>query len=184
MDIDKTQPSSGTPAPQESQAPSARGGLHARRISVAVVGAAALVALSVGIALAAGSDEEPADSLPSASATQQPVTEEPADTGGDTGSGVSGGTSTGVDGGTGDGTDGGIIGGTDPDATDTPSTPTPTAPADLDEINRRLNELDQKLDQLPTKQELADALRAFADRLDAPATPTAPAPDPDAPDAS
>ncbi|MFF1444066.1 hypothetical protein [Streptomyces sp. NPDC058295] len=55
--------------------------------------------------------------------------------------------------------------------------------ADLAEIDRRPNELDQKLDQLPTKQELADALRAFADQLDAPANPTAPAPDPE-PDAS
>ena len=49
-----------------------------------------------------------------------------------------------------------------------PSEPpvTPTAPADLEELNRRIAELDEKVDQLPTKKELADALRAFADELD------------------
>ncbi|WP_314223775.1 hypothetical protein [Streptomyces zaehneri] len=40
------------------------------------------------------------------------------------------------------------------------------------------------MDRLATGQEPAYALRAFADQLDAPATPTALTPDPNDPDAS
>ncbi|MCX5333179.1 MULTISPECIES: hypothetical protein [unclassified Streptomyces] len=128
--------------------------LRARRFSTAVVGAAALVALSVGAALAATSDEEPT-AEPSAGISV------PAD--GDTG--VSGGGDT--------------TGGSDPSPSPTftePDDPTeeptegptdgPSAPSELDELNRRISELDKKVDELPTKKELADALRAFADELD------------------
>lgn len=135
------------------------------------MGAAALIALSVGIALAAASDEEPATPVPSATSAQ------PSDTGGDTGSDTSGGTSGGVDGGT-------TSGGTDPDATETPSTPTssPTGLARPGRDQPASERARPEAGPLPTKQELADALRAFADRLDAPATPTAPVPDPVAPE--
>ncbi|WP_449348360.1 hypothetical protein [Streptomyces shaanxiensis] len=45
--------------------------------------------------------------------------------------------------------------------------PSPTDPADLAEVARRIEtELEKKVDQLPTKKELADALRAFADSLE------------------
>ncbi|WP_329218589.1 hypothetical protein OG352_19795 [Streptomyces sp. NBC_01485] len=129
------------------------------------------MAVSVGVALAAGSDEGPDGPVPSASSTLDPVTEVPADTGGGTGGTVTGG-----------GDSGGTDAEPDPDATD--PVPTPTPSADLDEINRRITELGAKVDQLPTKQELADALRAFADQLDSPTSPTsaptqAPSSDPD-----
>ncbi|MFJ8784625.1 hypothetical protein [Streptomyces sp. NPDC102476] len=58
---------------------------------------------------------------------------------------------------------------TSPD--DTPVTDEPSTPSELEELNRRIAELDRKVDELPTKKELADALRAFADQLDKPATP-------------
>jgi hypothetical protein len=132
-----------------------------RRLSVAVAGAAALVALSVGGAIAANSDDEPS-AEPSVSTTLPPDE-----------SGTDGGTV----GGSG-GTDGG--GGTDPSPSSTspddpPITDEPTdepsTPSELAELNRRIAELDKKVDELPTKKELADALRAFADQLDKPATP-------------
>ncbi|MFC9244649.1 hypothetical protein ACFT7S_11650 [Streptomyces sp. NPDC057136] len=58
-----------------------------------------------------------------------------------------------------------------PDPSDYPSpsgsgAPSPAPPADLAELTERIGELEAKVDQLPTKQELADALRAFADQLD------------------
>ncbi|MER5434297.1 hypothetical protein [Streptomyces sp. NPDC002588] len=129
------------------------------RFSAALAGAAALVVLSVGVALAAASDEGDG-SLPTVSESPSPSPSpsesgDPAD---------SSGGSAGTDGGTIGGTDGG----TDPDASETPVESEPSAPADLDELNRRIAELDAKVDQLPTKQELADALRAFADQLDKP----------------
>ncbi|MFG2724572.1 hypothetical protein [Streptomyces canus] len=122
-----------------------------RRLSVAVAGAAALVALSVGGAIAANSDDGPS-AEPSVSTTLPP------DEGG---------------------TDGGTVGGsggTDPSPTSTspdvpPVTDEPSAPSELAELNRRIAELDKKVDELPTKKELADALRAFADQLDKPAAP-------------
>ncbi|MDH6435446.1 hypothetical protein M2158_003923 [Streptomyces sp. SAI-144] len=126
------------------------------RLSVAVAGAAALVALSVGGAIAANSDDGPS-AEPSVSTTLPPE----------------GGTDGGTVGGSG-GTDGG--GGNDPSPTATspdepPVTDEPSAPSELAELNRRIAELEKKVDELPTKKELADALRAFADQLDKPAAP-------------
>ncbi|MCX4763110.1 hypothetical protein OG562_19420 [Streptomyces sp. NBC_01275] len=149
-----------------------------RRLSVAVAGAATLVALSVGAALAAGSDED--RSLPIAATTDQSDPPVPADSGGVAGG--DSGSSTGGDGGSVDGgssgglivgstVDGGTTGGEDPDPTQTP-TATPTAQPDLAELGRRIDELDAKVDKLPTKEELADALRAFADQLDPAPAPT------------
>lgn len=37
-----------------------------------------------------------------------------------------------------------------------------------EELNRRIDELDAEVDRLPTGKGPADALRAFADRLDRP----------------
>jgi hypothetical protein len=149
-----------------------------RRLSVAVAGAAALVALSVGGAIAASSDDEPT-AEPSASATFP----------GDVGSGGSVGLSEGSDGGSDPGTSGGTggTGGTDPSPTSTSSdqppvtegpTEEPSAPSELDELNRRIAELDRKIDELPTKKELADALRAMADQLDKPGPPEDPGHEP------
>lgn len=123
---------------------------------MAVAGAAALVALSVGGAIAANSDDGPS-AEPSVSTTLPPE----------------GGTDGGTVGGSG-GTDGG--GGNDPSPTATspdepPVTDEPSAPSELAELNRRIAELEKKVDELPTKKELADALRAFADQLDKPAAP-------------
>ena len=122
---------------------------------MAVAGAAALVALSVGGAIAANSDDGPS-AEPSVSTTLPPE----------------GGTDGGTVGGSG-GTDGG---GNDPSPTATspdepPVTDEPSAPSELAELNRRIAELEKKVDELPTKKELADALRAFADQLDKPAAP-------------
>jgi hypothetical protein len=119
------------------------------RLSVAVAGAAALVALSVGGAIAANSDDGPI-AEPSVSTTLPPD-----------------------EGGTDGGTDGG---GNDPSPTATspgepPITDEPSAPSEPAELNRRIAELEKKVDELPTKKELADALRAFADQLDKPASP-------------
>ncbi|MEU5598535.1 hypothetical protein [Streptomyces sp. NPDC020298] len=164
--------------------------LPVRRLATAVAGAAALVALSVGVALAATSDDAPGP--------RQAVTNTvPPDS---DSVGTSNGTSNGTsDGGTDDGssdgsTDGGdTVGGTggtggaDPSPTSTsPDDPAPspsedpggtTPPSDLDKLNQRITELDKKVDQLPTKKELADALRAFADELDK-SGGTQPEPDP------
>ncbi|MFF7053229.1 hypothetical protein ACFY94_33235 [Streptomyces griseorubiginosus] len=133
-----------------------------RRLSVAVAGAAVLVAVSVGGAIAASSDDGPR-AEPSASAGYP-------------------GDESGTDGGTVGGS-GGTAGGPDPSPTSTsPDDPTeeptaepseqPSTPGDLAELNRRIAELDRKVDQLPTKKELADALRAFADQLDKQSAPT------------
>ena len=136
-----------------------------RRLSVAVAGAAVLVAVSVGGAIAASSDDGPR-AEPSESATHP-------------------GDESGTVGGSGGG-DGGI-GGLDPSPTFTsPDDPTeepteepsghPSTPSELEELNRRIAELDRKVDELPTKKELADALRAFADQLDQPDSPEDPGP--------
>ncbi|MFJ9154690.1 hypothetical protein ACIRP7_43165 [Streptomyces sp. NPDC102270] len=144
-----------------------------RRLSVAVAGAAALVALSVGGAIAASSDDEPGGAEPSVSTSLPPDGGTVGADGGGDGSTV---------GGSGGG-DAGSTGGSDPSPTSTspddpPVTDEPTAepsaPGDLAELNRRIAELDKKVDELPTKKELADALRAFADQLDKPTAPENP----------
>lgn len=165
-----------------------RGRFGVRRFSTAVAGAAVLVALSVGAALAASSDD---------GATAEPTVEISAPAEG--GSGGTDGGSVGVsEGGTsGDvsgGTSGDTSGGADPSPTSTsPDEPTaeptdeptaepsegPSTPSDLAELERRIAELDRKVDELPTKKELADALRAFADQLDGSGgSGEEPAPDP------
>ncbi|MFE3853075.1 hypothetical protein ACFXPN_18300 [Streptomyces griseorubiginosus] len=138
-----------------------------RRLSVAVAGAAVLVAVSVGGAIAASSDDGPG--------AEPSVSAHPGD-------------ESGTVGGSGGG-EGGSVGGVDPDPSPTftsPDDPTeepteepsgqPSTPSELEELNRRIAELDRKVDELPTKKELADALRAFADQLDQPDTPTDPGP--------
>ncbi|WP_176742584.1 hypothetical protein [Streptomyces sp. LUP47B] len=120
-----------------------------RRLSVAVAGAAALGALSVGGAIAANSDDEPSSAEPSMSTSLPP---------GEGTVGVSGGG------------DESTTGGSDPSPTST-SPDEPSTPSELEELNRRIAEPDRKVDELPTKKELADALRAFADQLDKPTAP-------------
>src|ERR1044072_400153 len=117
-----------------------------RRLSVAVAGAAALVALSVGGAIAANSDDEPS-AEPSMSTTLPP------------GDGATDGGTVGGSGGTGGGTDPSPSSTSpdDPPITDEP-TDEPSAPTELAERNRRIAHLDKKVDELPTKKELADAL--------------------------
>ncbi|MFG2947886.1 hypothetical protein [Streptomyces adustus] len=181
-----------TQNPQDRQDPQIphqwSGGLRSgplRRFLAAVVGAAALVALSVGVALAAGSDDEsgpvpyPSSTSPAAGDSGGSVGVSSVDGGGDS---TSDGSTGGVSGGTAEGTIGG--GAVTPSPTSTDDTPVspepgtsgePTAPSDLAELDRRITELDRKVDQLPTKRELADALRAFADELDRAAGPTEPA---------
>ncbi|MEU5532662.1 hypothetical protein [Streptomyces sp. NPDC020362] len=145
------------------------------RLSTAVAGAVALVALSVGVALAATSGD---DSGPRHGVTNTVPPD--ADSAGTSGGGTDGGSSSGDDGGGtvsgSGGTDGGggsvgTTGGADPSPTSTsPDDPGPSGepspPVDLNELDRRITELDKKVDRLPTKKELADALRAFADQLD------------------
>ncbi|MEU1405275.1 hypothetical protein ABZ471_23450 [Streptomyces sp. NPDC005728] len=149
------------------------------RLATAVAGTVALVALSVGVALAATSGDDPGPGQ-SVTSTVPPDTDSAG-----TSDGGTVGVSSGTDGGTASGsagTDGGTVGGSgstggaDPSPTSTsPDDPPipdpdpsgePTPPGDLAELNRRITELDRKVDQLPTKKELADALRAFADELD------------------
>ncbi|QTD99362.1 hypothetical protein [Streptomyces cyanogenus] len=161
---------------QEPQTPrdasSKTSSLPLRRLSVAVVGAAVVVALGVGVALAAPSD----GSRPGRGVTSTEPTGD--SSGGDVaGSGSTGGLS---DGGTTDGgstagstSDGSVAGAADggstaggDDGQPSPTTPPSSPPVDLQELNRRISELDKKVDKLPTKKELADALRAFADQLD------------------
>ncbi|WP_199790242.1 hypothetical protein [Streptomyces canus] len=145
-----------------------RRSLPFRRLSVTVAGATALVALSVGGAIAANSADEPTVE-PSASATYP----------GDVGSGGSVGLSEGSDGGSDPGTSGGTdpspspTSPDDPPVTDDP-TDGPSTPSELEQLNRRITELDRKIDELPTKRELADALRAFADELDKQSPPESP----------
>ncbi|GAA2776929.1 hypothetical protein GCM10010521_64580 [Streptomyces rameus] len=136
--------------------------LPLRRVTTAVVGAVALVGLSVGVALAATSGD--------ASGSRHGVTSSVPPDGDSTG--VTGGDTTTIGGGGSVGaSDGGGTGGAEP-------SPTPTSSDELAELDRRITELDKKVDQLPTKKELADALRAFADQLDRSGTGATPAPDP------
>ncbi|MDR3080424.1 MAG: hypothetical protein LBV60_05765 [Streptomyces sp.] len=111
------------------------------------------MALSFGVALAAGSDDGPTPA-PSTEEVDTPSPWDPTS-----------------------GTSGGVDGGTDPVPTQTsiteaplptgdPTSPTSEPEPDLAELNRRISQLDKKIDQLPKKKELADALRAFADELD------------------
>ncbi|OIJ85112.1 hypothetical protein [Streptomyces colonosanans] len=131
---------------------------YVRRATTAVAGAAVLVALSFGVALAASSD----DGTPSpGETTVMPSPEGPSDYPTEVPPHETGGTSGGVD--------GGATGGIDPSPTATSPTSIPSSPnveADLAKINRRISQLNKKIDQLPTKKDLADALRAFADELD------------------
>ncbi|OXZ03615.1 hypothetical protein BEH93_27640 [Streptomyces sp. 2R] len=134
--------------------------LRSKRVAVALISAAAVGVFGVGGALAAGtSDDGPAGPSPVPGETQ------PAGSSGSDG-GSDGGTVSGS-GGSGGGT-GGPVPSTSPSGpphTGGPD-PSPTDPADLAEVARRIDELEKKVDQLPTKKELADALRAFADSLE------------------
>ncbi|WP_318202742.1 hypothetical protein [Streptomyces sp. SCL15-4] len=172
-----------------------------RRLSLAVAGAAVLIAAGVGVALAAPSDDAPRQGRGVAATV-------PPDSGtGGTSDGVisSGGTSTdgglfsggtsdggGTSGGdpeegsvAGSGSTGGLVDGGSSDGSGnagadggTGPTDEPTGTASLEELNRRVTELDRKVGQLPTKKELADALRAFADELDHATATETPRPDP------
>ncbi|MER6121025.1 hypothetical protein [Streptomyces sp. NPDC001743] len=145
--------------------------MRARRLTVALVGAAAAMVLGIGGALAVA-DQDGGESGPS------PVPTETFDSGsagatggGDSGTGdsgsVSGSGGTDATGsGSGDvagsgGSDGGPMPSESPGPTDGP-----TAPATLDDLAERIDTLEKKVDELPTKKELAEALRAFADALD------------------
>ncbi|WP_225824633.1 hypothetical protein [Streptomyces naphthomycinicus] len=189
--MDDTQKAQDPQTPRDSSTPARS--LPLRRVSVAVAGAATLVALGVGVALAAPSDHHsrPArsvtDTLPPDSDTGGSGSGGPTD-----GDGTAGGTSDGstsdgsTDGGSvsGSGSTGGLVDGGGSVGADggTDHTPDPsgepTGSVDLSELNRRVTELDKKVDQLPTKKELADALRAFADELDHGGSSATPAPDP------
>ncbi|WP_237538408.1 hypothetical protein [Streptomyces sp. SID486] len=178
--------------------------LPLRRVTTAVVGAVALVGLSVGVALAATSGDA-SGSRHGVTSSVPPDGDSTGVTGGDTTT-IGGGGTAGVSdgGGTGDdtgGTVGASDGGTGTTGGDTTTiggggsvgasdgggdggtggaepSPTPTSSDELAELDRRITELDKKVDQLPTKKELADALRAFADQLDRSGAGATPAPDP------
>ncbi|MFD9607147.1 hypothetical protein OG609_03080 [Streptomyces sp. NBC_01224] len=142
--------------------------IQARRMTVALVGAAAAMVLGVGGAIAVAAQDGRASG-------PTPVPAETSDTGsgglaggGDTGAGGGGSVSGsgGTDGGSSGSTDTGGSGGSEsPAPTDGP-TSHPTAPASLDDLAERIDGLEKKVDELPTKKELADALRAFADALE------------------
>src|ERR1044072_2943287 len=117
-----------------------------RRLSVAVAGAAALVALSVGGAIAANSDDEPS-AEPSMSTTLPP------------GDGATDVGTVGGSGGSGGGRESSPRSSSqdDPPITDDPTDELPP-PSALAELNRRIAELDKRVADLPTKKEPAEAL--------------------------
>lgn len=145
-----------------------------RRTTVTLVGTAAAVILGVSGALAAGApddggtDTSGGTTVGVTSGSDGEPTPAPAEGPGSTPD-PNPSPSPGASDGAGDagGPIGGVSGGGGPTEYPDPSgQPSPTPSDDLAGLTERIGELEAKVDQLPTKQELADALRAFADQLD------------------